>query len=177
MLHAIVSSCEKCGGWCCKCIAVSLKIYTARRYETYPFWSYIHTADAKCINPWLPRPFNRSSHIFYTCEFLNNGLCSNYELRPDTCKNYPEVDNDVLDFLDNPNLFYVPWCHYRGIALELLNEKFITFEDGESCRLFYLEALRMSPELSSQFLNPGLLLSQASKNLEDGIVEEPQMLL
>lgn len=165
---AIVSSCEKCGGWCCRCISIFEHLYLLKNSKAFPFWRILSPSKAKMINPWLPRIPGKKT-VFFTCDYLVNGLCSNYESRPSTCKEYPDFENQLSDYLDNPDLFYVPWCYYRSVVCEVLGIPYKFLEDGIQCQDFYLTQILVDPQAVNSYTNPNFLRSLALKNFKGGM--------
>ena len=51
---AIVSACDKCGGWCCRSISIHEHLYLLKNCRAYPFWKAMPLTKARVANPWLP---------------------------------------------------------------------------------------------------------------------------
>jgi Fe-S-cluster containining protein len=175
-MEYIVSSCSKCGGWCCKCIAIAKSVLI----EGAPlpsFWRQITVEEVNqgALNDllaWKPKEVNFENFAFYQCEMLKGGLCSVYENRPKTCSDYPFYSSRGFEeYLDHPDAFYVPWCFYRMIVLESLGIEFEVLGDGDACLTKYLEQISYDSETAQKFQDPDLLISKAFLSSTDGTLK------
>ncbi len=169
-MEYIVSDCSKCGGWCCKCITINKKVFEGENaYAPYDYWRQITLEEALILGPWHRSGFNPDEIVFFECERFKDGLCTDYENRPDTCSGYPNYDQNLEIFFDYPDAYYVPWCFYRMTVLEVLGIAYEVLEDGEQCQMKYLEKIIQNPETAKKFHNPDLLISKACQSSKDGI--------
>jgi len=176
-MEYLVSDCSKCGGWCCRCVSVHKNFFSQPIDEHLPkFWRQITFEEAKILNPWLPSclvGYDLSKdYNYFVCPHLEDGLCSYYSVRPETCREYPDFDAQFEIFLENPDAFYTPWCYYRRAVLEILGIEYETLNTGEECETKYREKLAATPELAQKFLN---LSSPVCKTCQSSMDGTPMM--
>ena len=141
----IVKDCKHCGGWCCKCLRSGGK--------SLPYWKVITPEEVTHLNPWIPSVIVVTNHQWVTCERLTpEGLCSNYSLRDEVCKTYPDIETSFMEYLFGDMVLYAPWCAYRDIVLEMLNIPFEVLATGEECRLKYLEKIQNDSTYARRFV-------------------------
>lgn len=153
-MEYIVSSCEKCGGWCCKALV------TAGASDS--IWLNLDPDLVIQQNPWIPREVRIPTFQWVSCSRLGEkGLCSQYNNRLVACRDYPNLDKLLMEYLSEWAWFYVPWCSYRSAILEVLGIEYQFIETGEQCRLLYLHEILNDPSIATDFHGTDSLLDQA----------------
>ena len=161
----LVGSCVKCGGHCCKVITLpnpSLN-HKYAKFPPYDFWAEVTIDSAAALNPWLISEVSWEKFRFFTCAHMQNGLCAIYKERPIECRDYPRYDAVFESYCEYPDCFHVPWCNFRIPVLDAIGQEYEILEDGESCRLKYLEMIATGEYSPRKCLGHNLLKLLASQ--------------
>lgn len=154
-MEYIVSRCDLCGGWCCKCLN-SGGLYL-------PFWIPVQPSSISSYNPWIPQIFAQKSD-WVTCTLLSpNGTCMDYSERPEVCRAAPNLELLLFEYLEGLADFYCPWCYYRQFILDLKGIPYIVLPSGTLCAQRYLQKIKANPSLADIYVGSAELRELASR--------------